>query len=140
MVDGKKLRDADRNLGRQGEIETIDKLRNLFGADLERVGNWYCPFDFESKNFILEMKTRRCEKDKYLDTMIPMNKIDYLLNCEKMGFAVFNFTDGLYYYPITLESMAVCRVSNGGRCDRGYGEWGKYCYIPTDLLLNVDST
>ena len=93
---------------------------------------------------MIELKSRRNEKNKYPDTMIGLNKITCAINeydTKKFIFA-FNFIDGLYYYEFNKDDMANgnIRKGTGGRCDRGKAEYSQYCYIKNDILIKIEET
>lgn len=136
MYRNPKLFNVDLNYGLNKETELISLLQTVF-PNIEKTKEIYCKHDFESDDVIIELKSRRVRKGAYVDTMIGADKIIHLLNHKKDGYAVFNFTDGLYYFKITNDSINDCRFSIGGRSDRGCDESNDYCFIPTNMLNEV---
>ena len=136
MYRDRQLFNKDLNYGLKKEYELIDLLQTVF-PNVEKTKEIYCKHDFESDDVVLELKSRRVRKDTYVDTMIGSDKIIHLLNHKKDGYAVFNFTDGLYYFKITDASLQDCRFCIGGRYDRGCDESNDYCFIPTNMLSEV---
>ena len=101
----------------------------------------YCNYDYidEDKKVIIELKTRRVNKDKYKDTMIPLNKIKKLLKLKKEGYKIylcFCFLDGLFYYELKT-GINENWVRRGGRIDRGKNEINDYYYIPIKNLKRI---
>jgi hypothetical protein len=93
-------------------------------------------FDYKGENKYAELKTRTFEKNKYPDTMVGLNKIEYAKqNPDTEFYFVFAFTDGLYYWKYNEEDQLNYR--KGGRTDRGYNEIKPYVYIPISLLKNI---
>jgi hypothetical protein len=127
----------DLEYGLSKEEILLETLRRRF-PNINRTENKYEHYDYDSPDCIVELKSRRVYKNTYPDTMIGCNKILSYKDDEREAFAVFNFIDGVYYYPITKESLEFCRFSIGGRCDRGCYEYNDYCYIPCDLLTKIE--
>ena len=126
----------DLSYGLQKEKEVYEVLVKYY-PNLEATPI-YCYWDYENDDYIIELKSRRCKKAHYPDTMIPLKKVKAMLRNKKKSISVFNFTDGLYYYPLTEESIKCCRQSKGGRLDRGSYEIEYYLYIPIDKLIEVE--
>ena len=90
-------------------------------------------FDYQGEHKLIELKTRQFEHNKYPDTMIGLNKIQYAQQHSDTNiYFCFSFEDGLYYWKYTSEDKLNFR--KGGRKDRGYNEYKQYCYIPINLL------
>jgi hypothetical protein len=121
--------------GRVNEELYLPHLIKEFGT-LSHTTNKFEKFDFIGDNKYIELKTRTVEKDKYPDTMIGLNKIEYArLNSDKEFYFVFAFTDGLYYWKYNTDDQLNYR--SGGRFDRGCKEIKQYAYIPINLLKNI---
>ena len=126
----------DLAYGLEKENGVYDQILQYF-PNLEKT-NLYCHWDYENEDSIIELKSRRVSKAYYPDTMIGMIKINKMLDNDKNAYALFNFTDGLYYYPINNQSVSVCRICDGGRIDRGSYEINRYMYIPNSLLKKIN--
>jgi len=93
------------------------------------------PHDFISPSGdVVELKTRRCNKDRYPDTMIGANKIQNMLSNSDRSYCVFSFTDGSCFVEITPDNVSKFRRGSGGRSDRGQIEQQQYYFIPVNLL------
>lgn len=128
----------DLNYGNKNELiikSIIEKYFNI--NDLKKTCSNHI-FDFIGNNIYFEIKSRRCTKDKYFDTMVGYNKIVWLKeNNIKDAYFIFMFEDGNYYYKY-IEDDIYCNVRNGGRWDRGKIEEKLYYFIPTSKLLKID--
>ena len=132
---------ADRKYGETKEEEVHALINTYFGIDSERTGKW-THFDYidKIKNIIVELKSRRYRKDKFYDTMIGMNKINYFKRKINDGYKVilcFNFIDGLYYYPFD-GSVDDNWVRDFECWTRGRREAKKHFFIPCSLLKKVE--
>jgi len=66
----------DLKFGLNSEKNTLFKIRELFGEDIERT-NQYDIFDYENETYQIELKTRRkIKSSSYYDIMIGLNKIE----------------------------------------------------------------
>jgi hypothetical protein len=128
---------SDYIVGRQNEITHISNLQKAFNdPNLKHTERKTDIFDFYSENKFVELKSRNFEHNKYPDTMIGINKINYAkANPEREYYFVFSFTDGLYYWKYNDEDKLNYR--KGGRYDRGYNEIKDYAFIPINLLKNI---
>lgn len=125
---------ADLSYGLEKEKECLECLENIFGK-VEHTKSIYCHWDYENKHSIIEIKTRRVSKYHYPTTILGMNKVKAMLEDPRDAYSVFNFTDGIWGYPIDKESIECCKEDKGGRTDRGSYEINQYLYIPTDKLI-----
>lgn len=131
----KKL--ADLKFGAASENDMIPILNEIYNCNFKKTKG-YCTFDFidTEKKIIVELKTRRCEKNKYPDTMIGYNKI---LKCRSMTdqgykcYFAFRFTDTVGYYDLD-SGINEKWIRDGGRWDRGKAEKSTYVYIPVNKL------
>jgi hypothetical protein len=138
-VSYKEKYEADREFGIAEEEKQFAVLKSKFGDDLERMTGRYCKMDFKSQNCYVELKSRRCNKDTYEDTMVSESKLKY---AEKRGtptFFAFNFQDGIYYWKYNKEDIENGKVNirDGGRFDRGRPEKNSYAFIHKDLLVAI---
>ena len=93
-------------------------------------------FDYYNEHYLVELKARRNDYNKYPTTMVGKNKIDKAgrEHYKKCMFC-FKFFDGLYYH--IYDPTIKYQVKKGGRCDRGCPEIKDYVYIPIELLTKV---
>jgi hypothetical protein len=133
----------DRKFGDRSEKKTKPLLEKFFKTVFKRTDR-YNTFDFINKDntIFIELKTRRCCKTSYPDSMMPYNKIRKALKMiaedgEKKVYLVFKFIDELCYFELNAESFNKEWVRDGGRRDRKVAEINKYAFIPTELLLNI---
>ena len=97
----------DLMFGREKEDENLTLIRSAIDENLQKsVSNFYV-IDFSSKDCYIELKSRRCEKDKYPDTMIGINKINFAKKSEKPTYFCFSFTDGLYCWKYDEEEAEI---------------------------------
>lgn len=131
------IKKLDIEMGEQNEKKIIGLCKKYFGLDKLEKTPPNAPFDFVQKDDIptyIEVKSRRCSKNRYLDTMVGHNKIKWLeSNPHANAYFVFVFDDGNYYYKYN-KSDDECDIRIGGRWDRGKVEKKLYYYIPTHKL------
>lgn len=131
----------DEEYGKLKEIELINIIRkDLNDSSLDHTLNKYSFIDFHSSIYIVELKSRRCRKNCYWDTMISKDKIDKMINDDRKSFIYFNFIDGLFNIEITDKNIQKFRLSCGGRCDRDRVELNQYYFIPVNMLKEVYKT
>jgi hypothetical protein len=126
------FRESDYNTGSIHEKVMLPKLIEYFNDATLQLTSKTCIFDFKGDNKFIELKKRTFNSDKYPDTMIGLNKIEYCKGKEAECYFVFSFTDGDYIYRYNDTDQLNYR--SGGRRDRGYNEYKSYCYIPINLL------
>jgi len=126
-------------IGLQAEELVKPILENHFGVTLTSTEK-YNMFDFCDENKIYyELKSRNNKYDQYPTTMVGANKTDMLKTVGKVGYFVFLFTDGLYYYKYEkttkdpLEFYYRVKVKDDKRTSK------KYCYIPIGLLTKIET-
>jgi hypothetical protein len=129
----------DRQFGWKKEEEELEKIKKAFSPDLVKVDYQYYIFDYACDYCFVELKSRRNTKDKYPDTMVSKNKIDYAGKAERPVFFCFSFTDGLYYWKYNEEdiSKGYVKFRTGGRNDRGRPEYNDYAFINTAILNKI---
>ena len=134
-----RVLNRDLNFGLESEKEKVEIIKEKFGQGLKKVKDNYFVFDFACENCYVELKTRKCELNKYPSTMIGMNKIDYASHTNRPVYFVFAFTDGMYYWKYNKEDFENGNViiNKGGRCDRGINEIKDYAYIKNDILIDL---
>jgi hypothetical protein len=128
--------------GNKSEEEVLGRINKFFKGNFTKTeGFKICDYKDKIKRILIELKTRRCKKDQYFDTMIGMNKMNYfnrkIRDKDYKVYLLFRFTDGLYYYDYNGD-INPNWIRKGGRTDRGRREIKKYYFIPTELLKEVD--
>lgn len=129
----------DLTYGIEKEIENLDIIKSCFDKGLKKVkDNFFC-FDFSCESCYVELKSRRCDHNKYPDTMIGKNKLDYAEHTKRPVYFVFAFNDGLYYWKYNKEDLSNGNVEirKGGRTDRGMDEIKDYAYIKCEILIKI---
>lgn len=122
-------------INNENKIKSI--IEKNFNLSILKTDNLH-PFDFQSDNIYFEVKSRRCIKNQYLDTMIGYNKIKWLKENNFIdAYFIFVFEDGNYYHKYINDDIN-CSIRIGGRWDRGKVEKKLYYYIPTkDLKILI---
>ena len=138
-VSYKEKYNADREFGIGEEEKQFAVLKGKFGDDLERMTGRYCKMDFKGNNCYVELKSRRCNKDTYEDTMIGETKLKYAEKRETPTYFAFNFLNGIYYWKYNKEDIegGKVKIREGGRFDRGRVEKSMYAFIHKDLLTPI---
>ena len=133
------IKKNDLKFGNLKEIEELGKIRNKFHQSLKKVENNYFVFDYLCDNCYVELKSRRNTHDKYPDTMVGKNKIDYAEKSDRPVYFCFSFTDGLYFWKHNKEDFENGNVEYriGGRNDRGKEEYKNYAFIKTKILEKI---
>lgn len=130
--------EKDRKFGREKEDENLTLIRSSIDEKLQKCSNNFYVIDFTSKDCYIELKSRRCEKDKYKDTMISVNKIKFAEKSEKPTYFCFSFTDGLFCWKYDKEEAEdAISYREGGRNDRGIDETKEYAYIKCEYLKKL---
>lgn len=134
------IKEVDEKFGFIKEDEYYNILKSFFDNTLQKVDNRYNLFDFIGEKCYIELKSRRNTHNKYPDTMIGCNKIEFAMNTDKTIIFCFLFTDGLFYYIFNKDDIINKKLNfrTGGRCDRNVNEYKDYCYIPISLLTKLD--
>jgi hypothetical protein len=129
----------DRTFGGEKEDENIALIRSTIDANLQKNSNFFNVIDFQSKGCYIELKSRRCKKTTYHDTMIGSNKIDFAKKSDKPTYFCFSFTDGLFCWKYDEEEAAdAISYRDGGRNDRGVDETKpNYAYIKCEYLKKL---
>lgn len=121
-------------IGKINEDYITDVICSHFNIKkLNKTGSFH-QLDFYSDDKIyFEIKSRRCNHNKYSSTMIGYNKIEWIhKNNIKDVYFVFVFEDGDYFYKYNKEDKF--ETGLGGRWDRGKNEIKNYYYIPISKL------
>ena len=127
---------ADMSFGFSEEDRIQPILEKQFG-ELTKLDK-YNPFDFENEDYIIEVKSRRINHNKYNTLMFAYSKIEKLegYEDEKIAIFVFNCDDGIYYWEQNSEE---CFHKKGGRFDRGRPEVQLLTNVPTEYLKKLDT-
>ena len=94
----------DYAFGKQKESTLLKHLAKTFKEDILPLKNRYALFDGESATTLYEIKSRRCLKNTYDTTILPVSKINCKTNKRKCF--VFYFTDGIYYIHYDAKVFA----------------------------------
>tara|TARA_R100001132_G_C3274679_1_gene96949 strand:- start:1295 stop:1729 length:435 start_codon:yes stop_codon:yes gene_type:complete len=124
--------------GREREKIVVKFLNdNYFDDPLILHKNRWNYFDFSNKDYICELKSRRCLKETYPTTIIGYNKMKEAEENETEIIYRFYFLfkdSSLYSWDFKKEGYT---IDKGGRTDRGKIEIKDYAYIPCDDLVYV---
>jgi hypothetical protein len=124
----------DIAFGTKNEISCKELIESITGTLTQTEP--YHLFDYYNEEYLVELKARRNEYNKYPTTMVGKNKIDKAKREQfKKCMFCFKFFDGLYYH--FFDSSIDYQVKKGGRCDRGCPEIKDYVYIPINLLTKL---
>ena len=127
--------EKDLKFGLCGEKNIYEKLKTISSSKISKTLNKFAIMDFESDDFVIELKTRRIKSNTYPDIMIGVNKINYIRNSIKRGIIAYQFKDGDYYVEITDDVFNKLRLDIGGVERAGTNDIKKMCYyIPTNIL------
>ena len=105
-------------LGVKAEEEQLNTLRQFFNDDIIVPLPEGSTFDFQGKNKLIELKSRRCKRTAFLDTAIGVPKISYAKQCQEDVYFVFKYTDGLYYWkydktiPLRLGEISTSGIAH----------------------------
>ena len=127
------LADMTFGFGEEHKIQPI--LEEKFG-ELNKLDKYH-PFDFENDKYIIEVKSRRINHNKYKTLMFNYTKLEKLelMDTEKVAIFVFNCDDGIYCWEYDSTEFFIGR---GGRCDRGCNEYHQMAYVGIDKLFTLD--
>lgn len=120
-------------------LKIKDKFDSIYKTNLQKTEEFH-PFDLKDKEnkFVVEVKKRNNNHDKYNTTMIGYNKYikarQYIKRNYNVYF-VFDFLDGVYYYKYNNE---IYTPKYGGRHDRGENEIKKYIWVNIKELKKID--
>ena len=144
MIKTKDIKKFDINFGTNQEDYIKKQAEIFFNIKLNKTLDKYNIIDYVNDTHLIELKSRRVYRRTYETTMIGQNKIDAMKKGLLLGMrciCLFNFTNGLYYYEITKDSIKNIKENMyGGRSDRGDNEYkaNGYTYIPTLLLTKIE--
>ena len=132
----------DMTFGFSEEDRLKPLLEKKFG-ELTKLDK-YSSYDFENENYLIEMKSRRINHDKYNTLMINYSKIEKIdsmvgsgeLDEDKNIVFIFNCEDGIYYWDLNKDEYT---LGKGGRCDRGCNEFYKMAFINIEFIHPLDN-
>ena len=87
------IKKSDLKFGNYKEVEALKTIQNKFSNCLKKVRDNYFVFDYSCDNCYVELKSRRNTHDKYPDTMVGKNKIDFAEKSDRPVYFCFSFTD-----------------------------------------------
>lgn len=119
--------------GLKGELACSELICNKF--NVKKNSNRWATFDYESDEYLVELKTRRCNSTQYKDVMMNAPKIDKARKTDKKVIFVFNFLDGVFYWE--FDKNVELRTDINGRSDRGIYEEQIMYYIPIDIMTKL---
>lgn len=126
-------RKNDMKLGFESENKCKIYIEDITGS-LNKT-DMFDVFDYYNDEYLVELKTRRNEYNKYPTTMIGLNKIIEARKELKKCIFCFKFTDGLYYH--IFDKNIDYEIKKGGRSDRGCFEIKDYVYININQLIKI---
>lgn len=121
--------------GLNAEIECKERLENIFGK-LES-SDRYCFYDFSNDEYLIELKSRKCNHDTYPTAMINHPKIiKWKTNYPNKKFiSAFLYKDGLYYWEYNVDELS--HIGTTGRTDRGCIESYEMVYFDYKHLIKI---
>jgi len=125
---------SEYNFGLKGELACSELICNQFNVK-KNVSRWAL-FDFESDEYLVELKTRRCKSTQYKDVIMNASKINKARETDKKVLFIYNFLDGLYYWE--FDKSVELRQDMNGRMDRGMYEEQLMYYIPINLMKKLN--
>ena len=119
-----------------GEEDKIKPILDEHFGCLKKLDK-YNPFDFENEDYIVEVKSRRINHNKYNTLMFNYSKLEKLEGYEdvKIAIFVFNCDDGIFYWEYDKTEFT---IGVGGRCDRGCNEYSRMAYVNVKHLTQLD--
>ena len=127
----------DNKQSKLEEENLLPKIIEKFNINIEQTKNNMDRFDYENKNYLIELKTRNNNYNKYHTTMISTSKINYGLKLNKKMIFIFKFNDCIKY--IQYDNEIFKKYENKyfcGRKDRGKYEYNYYTFIPINDLID----
>jgi len=128
---------SDLSFGLESEINNFEKFKIFLNCPELQQTKKSDIFDYESDEYLVELKSRKCLSTTYKDTMVGVNKLKYCKEKGKETYFCFQFQDGLFYWKYSVEEENKLRFAKGGRVDRGRIETNNYFYIPYELLKKI---
>lgn len=128
----------DINYGEKSEKEAKLVLEEKFGI-LNNTDKFY-EFDYINDKYVIEIKSRRIEHNKYCSLFFGRNKYikgEELLkkNSNLRIFYIWKCTDGYYYWEHNTTPYDICKR---GRCDRGIDEYKDCIDVKTEYINKLE--
>jgi hypothetical protein len=134
MYNKKESFSSDNIMGKVNEDKVYNIINNYWNErNITKTNDIYSNYDFYDSKYTYELKSRRCEHNKYSTTMIPEMK------CHKRTYLLFFFTDGLYYirYNKKLFDNFEKKMFVKNRYDK-QDKQKYYYYIPVEYLKKIE--
>jgi len=129
--------EADRITGKTFEVETFELIKQL-DPELKPIDDFFAPFDFESPNSFVELKSRLFEMARYPTTIVGYNKVKHAEeHPEKDFYFCFRFTDGVFYSKYSAKTYSKFKKAKVERNDRGKCEKMEVIHIPIGSLVRI---
>ena len=124
----------DYEFGFNKEKEILKIINNFFDRDINQSIDKLCKYDFYDYKYKYELKSRRCDYNKYDTTILPVDKL------QRKTIYLFSFNDGLYYIKYKKEIFDEFEKKDFVRPKReGIRDIKKeYIYIPIDKLKKIE--
>ena len=119
----------DMEFGHKEEIRIKEILESSFGQ--LKLLDKYNPFDYENEHYLIELKSRRINHDKYPTAMVNYSKVLKTSKIKKKKIIIFNYEDGLFYWIVNKDEYT---LGKGGRSDRGCHEYYTMCFVKKESL------
>lgn len=123
----------DLVFGLNKEKNVLEIINKFFNRTICKSLDKFSRFDFFDCKYTYELKSRRCDYNKYPSTMIAADKMK-----EKTIF-LFQFTDGLYYIKYKKEFLLFETKLFVRPKREGINDVKKlYVYIPIEKLKKIE--
>jgi len=123
--------------GVKKESECLPFIKKILGDDVKHNKETFNSFDFSTKDFNIELKSRRIDSNVFDTTFSTLIKRDKANKSIKKVLWLFNFTDGLFYLDFT-ENKEVINSLKTDVVNTRYGERANI-NIPINLLKKWDT-
>jgi DNA-dependent RNA polymerase auxiliary subunit epsilon len=144
MTNYQKRRDL--KFGLKGELKVQRMLSQFLGMEIIKDPYQYAIFDFynKDKSILIEVKTRRINRNQYPTLFIDINKIregqkKLKENPKTNVFFIWNCDDGYKLWELTETNFNKNWIQEGcGRQDRGYDERKALANIPVKDMFDLN--
>ena len=90
----------DMKMGKLNEDKVYNMICNYWiDRQISKAVDQFCNYDFYDHKYKYELKSRRCDHDKYPTTLIPEMK------CHKRTYLLFLFNNGLFYIKYNKDKF-----------------------------------
>lgn len=133
---------SDYEYGIKKEKQLCNIISKDTGITLTKIDKTFSVMDFKSEDGsrYAELKSRKCEKSRYPDTIVGMDKVRAAQKLVELGKQVdfyFDFTDGLYKFSYDIEMFEWAAPFKRHQRTDFTDKEKFYCYIPTEKLVLV---